>query len=118
MDLSVLNEWLAAFNNKATMETLNNSVSLFCSLLLILVLFTDRFIRCYSLVFPAIPRPIPVTVSVWCSMQLCTAEHKNSLRTLSDMGVTFQLKLAKMRLIFMAFWLPNLCGDESEHQAA
>lgn len=42
MDLSVLNEWLVAFNTKATITTVNNSVSLFCSLLLILVLFTDK----------------------------------------------------------------------------
>jgi hypothetical protein len=42
MDLSALNELLITLNNKTTMHTFNNSMSLFCSLLLILVLFTDK----------------------------------------------------------------------------
>ncbi len=42
MDFSVLNELLFVLNTKDSIHTLNNSVSLFCSLLLILVFFTDK----------------------------------------------------------------------------
>jgi len=42
MDLSALNNWLVGINNNDSITAVNNAVSLFCILLLILVLLIDR----------------------------------------------------------------------------
>lgn len=42
MDLSVLNDFLAAINTKSSLIGVNNSTSLLCSLLLTFVLLTDK----------------------------------------------------------------------------
>lgn len=42
MDLSVLNDFLNAINNKSSIVAINNTVSLCCGLLLVFVLLTDK----------------------------------------------------------------------------
>lgn len=42
MDLSVLSDFLVAVNKKETITAINSTASLLCSLLLLLVLFTDK----------------------------------------------------------------------------